>query len=342
MLHDADPTVRYRTARALTFAKDRNAVPVLIDLLAELPVNAAWQAEDFLLRLVGAKTPPPTEAMGNDKQTRGKCKTAWHAWWKQHAGKINLAKVEDEPKLLGRTLIVLLDEKCVQELGPDNRPRWEIHDLNYPLDAQIVGDDHVLIAEYYAHRVVERDTRGKSVWQKTVPGPQAAQRLANGNTFVATGSEFYEFDKTGRLLDAVSVSDEAERLIMKSMKLPGGDIVCLTTASRIVRYNPAGKEMSSFPIVLGQRLYGGRVEVLPSGRVLVPHNAEGKVVEYDSRGKAVWEVAFVQPIAATRLPNGNTIITSMDPAVGAIEVDRAGAEVWSYRSTARVTRAIRR
>ena len=173
-------------------------------------------------------------------------------------------------------------------------------------------------------------------------GPQAAQRLANGNTFVATGSEFYEFDKAGRLVDSVSVSEEAARNVMKSMKLPNGDIACLTADARIVRYSAAGKELSSFSVMLGQRLYGGRIDMLPSGRVLVPHNAENKVVEYDSKGKAVWEVPFPQPIAATRVSNGNTIITSMDPAVGAVEVDRTGAEVWWYRSTARVTRAIRR
>jgi hypothetical protein len=76
----------------------------------------------------------------------------------------------------------------------------------------------------------------------------------------------------------------------------------------------------------------------------VPHNAEGKVVEYDSKGKIVWEVPFEQPIAAMRLPNGHTLITSMSPAVGAVEVDRAGREVWSYRhsSNTRVTRAVRR
>jgi outer membrane protein assembly factor BamB len=206
----------------------------------------------------------------------------------------------------------------------------------------MVGDDHVLIAEYYGHRVVERNTSGKVVWQKAVQGPQAAQRLANGTTFVATGSEFYEFDKDGRMVDSVSVSDEAVRNVMKSMKLPSGDIVCLTADARVVRYSAAGKELSSFQVALGQRLYGGRIDVLPTGRVLVPHNAENKVVEYDSQGKAVWEVPFPQPVAATRVSNGNTIITSMDPDIGAVEVDRMGAEVWSYRSTARVTRAIRR
>jgi hypothetical protein len=43
-----------------------------------------------------------------------------------------------------------------------------------------------------------------------------------------------------------------------------------------------------------------------------------------------------------RLPNGNTLATSINPAIGAVEFDRAGNEVWHYRTNTRVTRAIRR
>ena len=45
---------------------------------------------------------------------------------------------------------------------------------------------------------------------------------------------------------------------------------------------------------------------------------------------------------ALRLPDGNTLVTSMNPEVGAVELDRAGNEVWSYRAGTRVTRALRR
>jgi hypothetical protein len=84
--------------------------------------------------------------------------------------------------------------------------------------------------------------------------------------------------------------------------------------------------------------------MLPTGRVLVPFNSDGKVVEYDGKGRAVWEVSVPQPIAAMRLLNGNTLITSMDASVGALEVDRAGVTVWTYQnpSGTRVTRAFRR
>jgi hypothetical protein len=116
----------------------------------------------------------------------------------------------------------------------------------------------------------------------------------------------------------------------------------MTMAPRIVRLDATGKELHSFPLSLGSRYSGGRIHMLPSGNVLVPHHAENKVVEYNALGKVVWEVAVDQPIAATRLPNGNTLVTSMIPNKGAMEFDRNGNMVWQYQSYTRVTRALRR
>lgn len=347
LLTDADANVRYRVARSLALAKERDAIPVLIDTLPDLPLNTAWQAEDFLLKLATPSDAPA--AMGADKDTRDKCKAGWHEWWKKHGARADLAKLEDYPRMLGRTLIILLDSNRVVELGPDNLPRLDIKGINFPLDAQLLDDDRVLVAEYQANRVSERNAMGEVVWQKVLPGninngPQAAQRLPNGNTFIATSHHLYEYDKNDNVVVDISLAENGVQKIMKSMRLPSGEIVCMLAEGRIARFSPAGKELASFPISISSRLFGGRLHVLPSGRVLVPHNGEGKVVEYDARGKIIWEVPFDQPIAATRLPNGNTLITSMSAAVGAVEVDRAGAVVWSYRDAgnSRVTRAIRR
>ena len=344
LLKDDDSQVRFRTARALIYAKDRDAIPVLIDALPDLPLNAGWQAEDLLLH-VALGTPAPSAPYGNDKDTRDKCKAGWLAWWKTHGAKVDLAKLAEPPRLLGRTLIVLLDQGSVLELGPDRTPRWELKNIVFPLDAQVIDDDRVLVAEYHANRVTERSVKGNGdpIWQKAVTAPLAAQRLSNGNTFVLTDRALLEFDKDGR--ETMNISFDGElRKIMKAMKLESGEIVCMQADARIVRYDAQGREVSSFTVNLGTRLFGGRIHMLPTGRVLIPHAGEGKVIEYDAKGKAVWEVAFEQPIAATRLPNGNTLITSMNASVGAIEVDRAGNEVWSYRdpSNTRVTRAIRR
>ncbi|MBI2804363.1 MAG: PQQ-binding-like beta-propeller repeat protein [Planctomycetes bacterium] len=341
-LADPDPVVRFRLARALAMTRHREAIPVLINSIPDLPVNVAWQAEDFLFKLAGKIAPPPV-AMGNAPEARGKCRDAWLSWWNKQKENADLTNLKDPPRLLGRTLIVLLDQNTVLELGPDNVPRWEVKNLVFPLDAQLIGDDHVLVAEYRANRVSERNARGETVWQKGVVGPLVAQRLDNGNTFVVNDHQFLEFDKNG--IEVFNVTfPGVDRKIMKAMKLPNGEIIAMLADARVVRFDARGNEIHAFQINLGLRLFGGRIHMLPNGRVLIPHSAENKVVEYDARGKIVWEVPFDQPVIATRLPNGNTLITSMEPGVGAVEVDRAGIHVWSYQhaSNTRVTRALRR
>ena len=57
--------------------------------------------------------------------------------------------------------------------------------------------------------------------------------------------------------------------------------------------------------------------------------------------KPVKEFTVSQPIVATRLPNGNTLVTSMNEN-RAVEFDSAGKEVWEYRAKSRVTRVYRR
>ena len=165
-------------------------------------------------------------------------------------------------------------------------------------------------------------------------------RSPNGNTFIATDSALLEYDKKDNEVLALSLAN-GER-IMKAMKLPNGEITCLTAEARVVRLDKTGKEMHSFTVSLGTRLFGGRIHMLTNGRVLIPHNAENKVIEYDVTGKEVWSVAIDQPVAAVRLPNGNTLVTTMTPERGAVEFDRNGHEVWSYRTNTRVTRALRR
>ena len=343
LLTDKDASVRFRVARALAFAGQPDAVPVLIDTLPSLPLQAAWQVEDFLLQL-SAGANPPSAPMGNDVAERNRCRAAWAEWWKKNQMKVDFKKLEEPPRLLNRTLMVLLDQGTVQELDADNAVRFQIKNLVLPLDAQMLDDNRVLIAEYHGNRITERNTRtGDILWQRAVGSPLVAQRLANGNTFVATPHELLEFDKDNQQVLNVTLSQD-NQYIMKAVKLPNGEIVCMCADARVVRYSASGKELSSFSIPLSQRLFGGRIQVLPSGRILVPHNAEGKVREYDASGKVMWEIAFEAPIAAARLPNGHTFITSMNPQVGAVEVDRLGAPLWNYQhvSNTRVTRAYKR
>jgi HEAT repeat protein len=341
LLADADAVVRLRVALALAYSKERDAVPVLIDALPQLPLQQAWLAEDVLFRLAEGQS-PPNVPLGADAAARARCRDAWRDWWKERGAKVDLAKLQESERLLGHTVVVLLDLGRIMELAAGtNEVRWQINDLRFPLDAQPITGERVLVAEYHAGRVTERDVKDGSIKREIqVAGPLVAQRLANGNTFIATDSDLLEVDRADKEVFHIMKSDGIR--IMKAMKLPNGEIACLTSDARIVRLDISGKELRGFSISLGTRLFGGRIHMQPNGRVLVPHNNENKVVEYDASGKAVWEVNVEQPVAATRLPNGNTLVTSMLPQRGAVEFDPQGNEVWSYRSSTRVTRAVRR
>jgi hypothetical protein len=336
LLHDPDLSVRLRAAVALASHKERDAIPVLIDLLAELPQEKGWQAEDVLLRLAAGQAPQAT--LGRDQASRRQCRDTWAAWWQQHAGQADLTRLEGGGRLLGYTLLVLLNAGQVLELGPDNKSRLQVNGLSLPLDVQILPNDHLLVAEHNANRVTERDRRGTVVWEKLVQSPIVAQRLPSGNTFIATQDQLIEVTPTGQELFSYVRPDGNS--FMKAQKLPNGEIACVVFQPRMfLRLDTKGRELQSFPVDVAT--FGGRIDVLPGGRVLVPEKNKDRVVEYDAQGKVLWQVAFQQPVAAVRLPNGNTLVTSFNQN-RAVELDRSGKEVWEYRAETRVTRAFRR
>ncbi len=85
LLRDPDPHVRRRVALALLEARDKAAVPVLIELLAVLPRGETGSIESVLLQLAG-DTPPKDplddrrDAVPTDAE-RVKYRDAWANWW---------------------------------------------------------------------------------------------------------------------------------------------------------------------------------------------------------------------------------------------------------------------
>jgi hypothetical protein len=208
LLKDPVANVRWRVASALVMAKYRDAVPVLIDALVDANQAQAWQIEDTLCRLAEGRALPPV-SLGSDDAARKKCRDAWLAWWNQHGKAVDLAVLQQTSRLLGYTTIVLLDQSKVLEMDANNKVRWAIGDLGFPLDVQVVPDDKVLVAEYNANRVTERNFKGEIL--RTIPfpaggpgaagfgeGPQMAQRLANGNTLMGGKYQLVEVDPAGK------------------------------------------------------------------------------------------------------------------------------------------------
>jgi hypothetical protein len=340
LLQDPEAMVRARIALELAAARDKETIPVLIDLLEPSPVPETRVVPEILYRLAGDKA-PPYPAKPSEAELR-KYREDWKAWWRDHKDKVDAARLEEVVKTAGHTLVLLLDAGKAIYLDAANRPLWELDNLRFPLDAQMLPGDRLLVAEHQGGRVTERNHKNEIVWEKKIEGPILAQRLPNGNTFMATREQLLEYDANGEEVYR-HIRPNGDQ-IMKAHKLPNGDYACVTqrrdlTITRYVRLDAKGKELKNIPVNL--HYAGGRIHVRPNGNVLIPETNNNRIVELDSNGSIVWEAVFDQPVAALRLPSGHTLVTSMNPRRGAVELDRAGKDVWQYKADTRVTRAFR-
>jgi HEAT repeat protein len=333
LLVDEDRTVRLRAAVALVRVRDKTAVPVLIDLLGELKPEEVWPAHHLLCQL--ARDRSPDVALGKDEAARRKCRSAWAVWWREHGAQVDLALLDGPVHLRGFTLVVLLDAGKVLEMRPDGRQRWLIEKIRQPLDAQVLPGQRILIAEDGMQRVTERDRTGKVIWEVKVREPVAAQRLANGNTFIASRGHLIEVDKKGE--EVFSFTVPGSRFVT-ARKFPGGRIAYIMDGRCIV-IDADSHEIAAFPV--GRATTTGCLDILPSGHVLVAQYLASKVAEYDLSGRKLWEFRVKKPIGAAGLPNGNVLVASQ-AAPQVLEIDRSGKVVWQQTMKGHPTRASRR
>jgi HEAT repeat protein len=338
LLHDPDPELRVRLAAALAAGGDRQAVPALIEALAEAPPAQAGEAADVLHRLAGSRG--PEVPLGETVAVRQKCRDAWAAWWQAHGASTDLARLSASEALLGYTLLVEVEpggNGRVRELGRDGKTRWQIDNLLYPVDAQVVGGNRVLVAEYNGMRITERDLQGNIVWRKDgLRGrPVNVQRLPGGNTFIATDSMLLEVDRAGK-----EVFSHALPGVIAACKARNGEIFCLTGQGLCVRLDARGKEVKSFPAGRDGGWTSG-IDASPDGKVLIAQPNHNQVSEMDREGKVVWHAAVPGITTATRLPNGHVLAASyMSRRV--VELDRTGRTVWQQQGDRHVFRARRR
>jgi HEAT repeat protein len=323
LLADKDAGVRLRVALGLLAMKERAAVPALIDLARDLDRERAWEAEEALGRLAGEAA--PADALDDSPAGRAKHRDAWLAWWKKEGDKVDLAKYDPAQASLGMLLTIIADNNgChVYEYGRDGKVRWQIEKLNNAIDAQVLPGNRVLLAEYGDSRVTERDFKGNILWEKKFPDPPyAAQRLANGRTFVATQQRVFEIDRDGKELFTLKATSKAAH------KFPDGRIALIGPDGTYRRYDATGKELSSARVGFNRGNTVGGALFLPNGHILVDDN--DKLREYDAAGKKVWEVVVHQADTIQRLPGGTTLVATMVEG-RLVEFDKSGKEVWEKK-----------
>ncbi|MGL6096559.1 MAG: PQQ-binding-like beta-propeller repeat protein, partial [Fimbriiglobus sp.] len=250
-------------------------------------------------------------------------------------------------------LLILMDFRfgsmgSVVELGPDMKERWKIVGLTTPMDAAILPDGTVAIAEQNSNRVTIRDTQGKVVGSRPIGGPnrvygnpQQVQVLPNGNLLVGCRNVVVEFkaDKDEEVMRYVRNQYD----IAAARRLADGTTALLLQngPEHCIFVDEKGKDIDR-KLKTGMPYYQAHADEPAKGRLLVTEM--NQVAEYDLKdGKRVWSKSVNQPRSVQRLPNGNTLI--VDAGTNRlVEVAPEGDEVWSYQPTTgyNVFRAYRR
>ncbi len=323
LLKDADPTVRLRTALALAARGEREAVPVLVALLGELPLDKAWEAEDYLLQVAGDQA--PTASLEETPARRTAAVNAWRQWWRERGAAVDLTRIDSPTRSTGQFLVIEQQSAKgtgrVLEVHPGGKVRWQIEGLQFPWDAQVLPGGRVLVLEQNS-RLTERDREGRVIWQRAVPNAIGVQRLRNGHTFLVCRNQLLVLDRDGK---EILTHLHAQGWILAGQRFRDGTMAFVTYQGQYVRLDASGKEVKTFhvPFVMNFGVSGALV--LPGDRVVVTV-PNGKVTEYTAEGKVAWEAAVPSPGYPTRLPNGHTLVpTGQNTTL--TELDRAGRVV---------------
>jgi HEAT repeat protein len=338
LFKDADPRVRLRAAQGLLSVKDRPAIELLVGLIGEnVPADVGQQAEALLSQLAQDKA-PTVSLTDSSPELRRKCHEAWTAWWRDHGSKDNLPNPLTGNRLLGLTMVAELiganaNGNRIYELAQDGKVRWELNNLQGPIDAQMLPGGRVLVAEHNAQRVTERNLKGDVLKTfKVSSNPVACQRLTNGNTFIATYNTVAEFDPEEKLLYQHNASSGVGGVIYDGCKLPNGNILCIAGRGTLLELKSNGEKVTTLQLGANGGWCG--VAPLPNGRFLVAMLNPGKVVEVDRAGTVHWSAVVPDACHAVRLPNGNTLVACMNKQK-VVEINRGGQTVWEQTTTGR-------
>lgn len=315
-------------------ARDKELLPEVIKLMADVPTERGWRAEELLWRLAGEDGPPVS--LGADKASREKARDEWKKWYDANEKKVDLAKLDSESSF-GLTIVCETPLRGglgrVVALGGDLKERWSVKGLNYPMDAVPLPGKKVLIAEYNRNRIIEREIDGKEIWTENINQPVNVGRLPNGSTWAVGRNQIIEWergDKSGKKQEFTFLRNEYD--IVAGTRLKSGEYVLLTQTSQILKVDRKGAITKTHQVNGNGVNQFATVDITPTGKALV--TMINSVTEVDlETGKSGWNVNFQYATSAVRLRNGNTMVGHQNNG-RIVEFDKDGKQTkWEYRGT---------
>jgi HEAT repeat protein len=318
---DVDKSVRLKVALALAAARDKEAVPTLISLIAELPGEQALAAEDYLYRL--ARDNPPKDLPNDDKKKERSA--AWQKWWDDNQKTISLPdkfSPEVRARYIGNVLLIQANNNQIVEYDKNNKAVLTMTGLLNPWDAHWVGNNKLLVAEYNGQRVTERDKDGKILWEMKLDFyPMQAERLRNGDTFIVGQNKIVQVNRAKRVVMTINRNQHDVRT---ARRLPNGTIMMLTSRNQYIKMDRTGKELKTVQI---PNVYYYQNEILDNGNVLVPLGWNNQIKEYNPDGKEIMTITSEQPLHTVRLPNKHLLVASQNWPYKFLETDKDGKKI---------------
>lgn len=314
MLADPDREVRLWAARPLLEAKQVQAIACLVELASFSDDLVGDEACEILMALsgMGAKT----------------LKNGWKGWLASGMPGLDWRRLAVGCRDRGFTVVVLFDGDNggrVTRLGPDGEVVGEARGLLGPNDVEILPGGRFLIAERNAGKISERNRQGTILWEHSMSGsPVSVARTLQGTVAVATFRDLQEIDREGRVLHSVNHPGGFRAVRMK----PDGMMGAVTGDGHLLLINQDWRVVSD--VVIKEIGHGAGywcgLEFLRDDRWLVALGGSGRVAEIDSKGNIHWQAMAPTPVAAHRLANGNTLVSSFEKKA-LIELDRDGREI---------------
>lgn len=332
LLEDKDKMAQFRAAQGLCVAGDKEGVPTLIALLKDLPLDQAWEVEDFLVKVAGDKS--PTELVTADAASRTKAVEGWEKWWKENSKGIDLAKVDVSRRTSGFYFVVenwnpALGRGRVCEVDAAGKIRWEMRDMQWPNDAQMLRGGNVLVVEQQ-QRLTERDRTGKIVGlDRYYNNIFHAERLRDGSTFIACRYQLLIVDAKG---NATFTHNYNLNSILAAKRFRDGSMAYVSYSGHYVKLDRTGKQIKSVNLVWSNYSANG-AEILPNDRIILSDSRYNKVMEFDvstGTGKTVWETPVTYPLIPSLMANGNIIVAGNNNTA-IYEIDRKGKIVKEWK-----------
>lgn len=199
------------------------------------------------------------------------------------------------------------------------------------------AERHIYVADHENKKALKIKDDGTVLWECPNNNGHDIQLLPNGNVLIVNGSRVEEVAPDHSIVwevgkPVVEIAESAQRL-------PNGHTVIADNGRRcVIEINEKKEIIWQFDVANSNNRPTPtmrQVRRLENGNTLICASTEDEVIEVSPKKEIVWRYKLPFPYLATRLPNGNTLISSGDGygsprGFYVIEVDAKGNTVWKY------------